>query len=436
MHAEPGVPGDMEVDLRGGELRVPEQVLRRPDVDAVLDEVRREGVAERVAHLAALDARGTRSGPLHRRRRPVAPVDPTGARVGGVLLRGEQELPPDGPAAPPPELPLQGVRQNGLPSSRGEIRVAQRPDSADLDSKRLHEGPRKNRRPVHVGLALTHRHVMPFQIDIVDAQVERARHPEAAPLHRRGHETVDAPHGAEQVGDLRPREHRRQARRLPDADEPADQGILRAARRVVSADDSGVGGVHPQALGTLQRRRARRSRVGSWQRARGLTHNTVPVTHTPRRRSLPTTRIIKSALRVIGWTLLQALAYLVVFEAGKLAWIEYNGGWRSDLARGGMWWFAFQLFTFSAAIANACLLSETLRSKPLRRAMVWSFALVPVLWLTRPSWTWDPTPLSAVLVLTCSVSAIATRELSGGLALRLRPRTLLRHADSTTKRSA
>src|SRR5690606_37886049 len=81
---------DLRVDLRGGERGVPEQFLDGPQVPAAAEQVRREGMAERVRRRARLEAEGApqpRGRHLDDARRERAAADAAEKR----LLRFEGE---------------------------------------------------------------------------------------------------------------------------------------------------------------------------------------------------------------------------------------------------------------------------------------------------------------------------------------------------------
>ena len=117
--------------------------------------------------------------------------------------------------------------------------------------------------------------------------------------------------------------------------------------------------------------------------------------------------LAKAAARVTGWTLLQALAYLAVFEAGKAAWAAVHG-WQGDLGRGVLWLYAFWAFVGLALVANAVLETRRFGSSPRGRFVVWATALVPLAVLTAPSAS--SAPLAVALVWLGVAVAIGARE--------------------------
>ena len=126
---------------------------------------------------------------------------------------------------------------------------------------------------------------------------------------------------------------------------------------------------------------------------------------------------VKAAARAAGWTILQALTYLAVFEAGKAMWAAASG-WHGDLRRGVLWWYAFWLFVGFGLAANAALATKRLGSSLPKRLAVWSGALLPLVVFTLPSV--GSVPLAVVLVWGCAVVAVAVREGLGRFAQRPR----------------
>ena len=126
------------------------------------------------------------------------------------------------------------------------------------------------------------------------------------------------------------------------------------------------------------------------------------------------TALTKAAARVTGWALLQALAYLAVFEAGKAAWAAVHG-WQSDLGRGILWLYAFWAFVGSALVANMVLETWRFGSSPRGSSAVWVAALVPLVVLTAPSAS--SAPRAVALVWFGVAVAIGAREGLGRLAL-------------------
>lgn len=79
---------DVCVNHSGFQVPVPEQLLNCPNVVAVLEQVRREGVAEGVAAHRLLDVGGPNgrvNGPLNDPLVRVMPADQAGSRVGGAI---------------------------------------------------------------------------------------------------------------------------------------------------------------------------------------------------------------------------------------------------------------------------------------------------------------------------------------------------------------
>ena|GEM_PF-6543217 len=121
----------------------------------------------------------------------------------------------------------------------------------------------------------------------------------------------------------------------------------------------------------------------------------------------------KTVARVIGWTALQALVYLAVFEAGRAAWAAVHG-WQGDTGRGLLWWSAFWLFGALALVANAILDRARFGSARTMRRVVWAVALVPLAVLTGPAAS--SVPRAVLLVWLAAVAAVAVREGPGRLA--------------------
>ena len=124
--------------------------------------------------------------------------------------------------------------------------------------------------------------------------------------------------------------------------------------------------------------------------------------------------LAKAAVRVSVWALLQALAYLAVFEVGKATWAAVYG-WQSDLGRGVLWVYALWTFAALALVGNAVLESRRFGPSFRSRLAVWGAVLVPLAVLTVPSAS--SVPLAVALVWLCVAVAVVAREGLGRLAL-------------------
>jgi hypothetical protein len=127
--------------------------------------------------------------------------------------------------------------------------------------------------------------------------------------------------------------------------------------------------------------------------------------------------LVKAAARVVGWTLLQALVFLAVFEAGKAVW-DAAHGWRGDVGRGVTWSLYFRLFVGLALVANAAFAASRAGTALPRRVAVWSVAVLVLVAFTLPSWS--ALPLAVPFVHGCALVAVIVREGLGRLALRPR----------------
>ena len=162
----------MSVDHGSAHVAVAEQLLDRPDVVAILKQVCRERVPERVAAGGLRDAsalHGHAHGALeHGFVQMVAPT-PAARGVGVEPRRREHPLPAD-LIGRPRVLALQGKRQFDAAGSVGEIAGVLGPHSLKLCGKRRHEPQRKHGHPIPGALAVAHHDLAALQIDVLHPQ--------------------------------------------------------------------------------------------------------------------------------------------------------------------------------------------------------------------------------------------------------------------------
>jgi hypothetical protein len=119
---------------------VPEQILHRADVVAALEEMRREGVAQRMAAHGLDNARrdgGALYRPAERVRMDVVPSHHAAARILRPMRRREHELP--GPfEARPRVLPRERMRQPHLAEALLAVALVQCANLPKVRLQRLH----------------------------------------------------------------------------------------------------------------------------------------------------------------------------------------------------------------------------------------------------------------------------------------------------------
>ena len=126
-------------------------------------------------------------------------------------------------------------------------------------------------------------------------------------------------------------------------------------------------------------------------------------------------RHVEALGRAVGWTLLQGVVYVTVFEAAKAAWGAVEG-WNGDVGRGLLWQVGFWLWVGLSFVANAVLARERVRQVPRRRLAVWLTALLGIGLCTLPSLA--STPLAVGLIWCCAAVSVGVREGPGRLARR------------------
>ena len=125
--------------------------------------------------------------------------------------------------------------------------------------------------------------------------------------------------------------------------------------------------------------------------------------------------LIETLGRVVGWTLVQGVIYMMVFEAVKTAWGAVEG-WSVDIGRGILWQVGFWLWIGLAFVGNAVLVRESIRQAPRRRLAVWLTVLLGIGLCTLPSFA--STPLAVGLIWICAAVSVGVREGLGRLVQR------------------
>ena len=123
---------------------------------------------------------------------------------------------------------------------------------------------------------------------------------------------------------------------------------------------------------------------------------------------------LKVVARVIGWTLVQGLAFVLCYELGKAA-VSAVHDWRPDLGRGILWLSYLGGFIGLALLANALLEVERIGAHAARRLALWAVVLALLVLYTLPSWS--SLPLAVPFAHACAVLAVIAREGFGRLAL-------------------
>ena len=194
---------------------MPEQLLHRPDVGARLQQVGGKGVAKGMAAHVFRDAGGARCA-LHSPDKVifvyvVAP-DHTGARIGGELVRGEDEFP-----APFVRrvrvLAEEGVRQLHIAEAVGEIPVVQRLHANQVRLERLDHRLRQHRHAVFSAFAIAHQNLPVVEIHILYAQLQALAQAQTRPVKQARHQPPGPVKLREQSLHLGYRKYRRQPRR-------------------------------------------------------------------------------------------------------------------------------------------------------------------------------------------------------------------------------
>lgn len=118
----------------------------------------------------------------------------------------------------------------------------------------------------------------------------------------------------------------------------------------------------------------------------------------------------KKSVRVVGWTLLQATVFILVFELG-LSWWRDAQGLRFDIGRGVLWHSYTYGFIASAGCANVLLTMDRVGTVRLTRIATWALAFLPLVLLTLPSWS--SLPLAVPFIHGCAVFSVIVREVLG-----------------------
>ncbi len=165
-------PKGIEVDQRGGGIRVPAQLLERPDVGDVLQPVRRERAPAGVAGRSPREPRGPRwvlHGPRrHGLGKVLAP--PRGGRFSEGGPRSEED-PLPGPGRPlPRSCAVERVRERDPACALGDLGLVLLSRGIEVRAQVRGERPRQPRDAVAVSVPLGGREEAPAEIDVLLAQ--------------------------------------------------------------------------------------------------------------------------------------------------------------------------------------------------------------------------------------------------------------------------
>ena len=178
----------MDVDHRRFDMGVAKQRLNRADVIAVLEKMRRKGVAEDMAchpPRYACGRGGDRDRLLHGRLVDVPPPPPARHRVDAQVGRCEQVLPREALRGAG-RLPLEGERQ--LDPALTGLDVRSVPNAACFDDrpKRLDEPLEQRRHSVLVALAASNRQLEAVEFDVHQPNRLRLADAQPAAIHEHG----------------------------------------------------------------------------------------------------------------------------------------------------------------------------------------------------------------------------------------------------------
>jgi hypothetical protein len=192
------------VDHGGLDVSVSEEVLDSADVVAVLQKVSGEGMAEGVAADAFGDvcaAGGEVDGLLEGAAAGVMAAADAGARVGGDVTRGEDEL-PDEFGCGARVLACEGVGEVDGSEAGGKILLVEGANEVDLACEGLDEALREDRDAISAGLCIAHEDLAQAEIDVLDAQADAFREAEAASVEELGHEAMGRREGVDEASDF------------------------------------------------------------------------------------------------------------------------------------------------------------------------------------------------------------------------------------------
>jgi len=182
---------------RGTDVPVTEQLLHRPNVVAVLEQVRREAMTDRVRPGVLRDPRpANRRGDcfLHRRFMQVEPRRRPPFRIRADRRGGEHELP--SPFRRRVRIfSLQGIRQHDPPESVLEIGRMQAANLCKMLPKRINRRSGQRRRSVLLPFAAPDRDLASIEIDIFHPQFQAFLQAQAGTVEQH----ADDPHRAVQV---------------------------------------------------------------------------------------------------------------------------------------------------------------------------------------------------------------------------------------------
>jgi hypothetical protein len=190
---------------------MPEQLLYRADVVAVLQQVGGETVPQRVAPDRTVDACRPASGPhcpLDAGRMQVMAAPDAGARAGREIRGREHEAP--GEFLPGVRvLPGERMRQLHVRDAAREIALEEPPAPGDGPSQARGECIGQDRAPILVALPAAHRELPPLEVQVLHPQAQCLRQAQAAAVEQRRHDGLDSVQLREQAPDLLPRQHER-----------------------------------------------------------------------------------------------------------------------------------------------------------------------------------------------------------------------------------
>jgi hypothetical protein len=224
--AAAGTVQDVSVDHRGVDVLVAEKLLDRPDVVAVLDQVGREGMAERVAVDGPLDADfvdGLLHGALEDSFVDVVAPDGVRARIGRAFPGREEPLP--GPLLRGSGvLPFEGVGQVNTASPVPTIFLVQLLDAREPgDELRAHRGGKRDE-SVLLAFRVTDEDAAHAELDVLDSKAQAFEQSHSRAVEEHSHDPVHAVKPLEDPLDLGAGHHGRQADGALGADEVVESG--------------------------------------------------------------------------------------------------------------------------------------------------------------------------------------------------------------------
>jgi hypothetical protein len=203
-----------------------QQLLHRADVVAVLQQVGREAVPERVTAGGLGDARRVHRGAD--RALDGLRVDVVSHCLAGTGIAAEGAGRKDVLPAPVDcgmrVLAPQRERQRNAGPARRPVGGEQRAHAGQVSLQMRYQHGRQHGDPVLRALAVTHHQLATGQVQVLDAQLQAFLQPDAGAVEQAGHQPVRARQEAQHALNLVPRQHDRQPLRAARPDDRVQPG--------------------------------------------------------------------------------------------------------------------------------------------------------------------------------------------------------------------